>query len=126
MQDEPTPQDLLARVAHFLREAALPALDAPHLAFQARVAANAVDLVIRQLDLGAAGEAAEHARLVTLLGRDDTLTALNNALADGIADRSIDPTDRAVMAHLAASTREKLAVDQPRYSGYCAALDKDA
>jgi hypothetical protein len=125
MQDEPTPQDILARVAHFLRSEVMPALSPPHVAFQARVAANAVDLVIRQLDLGAAGHIAEHARLVELLGRDDTLTALNTVLADRIADGSLDPADPAVVAHLTATTCEKLAVDQPRYSGYRAALDKD-
>ncbi|MDE0878864.1 MAG: DUF6285 domain-containing protein [Sphingomonas bacterium] len=116
MQDDPTPQEILTRVAHFLRQAAMPALRAPHLAFQARVAANAVDLVIRQLDLGAAGEAAEHDRLRTLIGRDDSLTSLNTALADGIAAGSIDPADPLVAAHLLATSREKIAVDQPHYA----------
>ena len=58
MQDEPSPREILGAIADFLRNTVIPNSD-PHTAFQARVAANAVDLVRRQLEFGITGEAAE-------------------------------------------------------------------
>ncbi len=123
MQDEPTPVEMLGAVATFLRDTVVPAT-AGMVAFQARVAANAVDLVARQV---AADDGGEAARLRALMGRDGPLPDLNAALAAGIADGSIDYAAPETLQHLWATTLAKLAVDQPRYSGYLAALvEKDA
>ncbi len=125
MQDAPEPTEILAAVAAFLRGAVATA--APHVVFQARVAANALDLVARQLALAPAAEAQELARLRGLLGRDGTLTDLNAALAAALAAGSLDAATPAVAAHLHATTMAKLAVDQPSYASYRAALaEKDA
>lgn len=123
MQDEPAPFEILTAVAAFLRDAVAPQAT-PLVAYQARVAANAVDLVARQLTLAPASDAAELAGLRALLGRDGDLGELNAALAEGLADGSIAPD--AAAPHLRATTLAKLAVDQPNYSGYRAALAKDA
>jgi hypothetical protein len=121
MQDQPRPDEILAAIATFLRNSVIPKTD-PHTAFQARVAANAVDLVRRQLNLGAPGEDAELARLRALLGHSGTLEALNAELADALASGACGLATPGVSAHLLASTLEKLRVDQPNYSGYRAAL----
>lgn len=123
MQDEPTPPEILSAVAAFLRDTVVPQAT-PLVAFQARVAANAVDLVVRQLTLAPASDAAERDGLRALLGRDGSLSELNAALADGLAAGSIATAE--AMAHLRTTTLAKLAVDQPGYSGYRAALaEKD-
>jgi hypothetical protein len=121
MQDQPRPDEILAAIAAFLRDTVMAKTD-PHTAFQARVAANAVDLVRRHLELGAPGEAAELERLQALLGHSGTLPALNAELADALASGAKGPATPGVSAHLLASTLEKLRVDQPNYSGYRAAL----
>lgn len=124
MQDEPLPAEMLTAVAAFLRDTVVPQAT-PLVAFQARVAANAVDLVARQLGLAPAAEAAEHASLRALLGRDGTLAELNAALAAAIADGTLSAD--AALPHLWATTFAKLAVDQPNYAGYRAArAEKDA
>lgn len=124
MQDEPAPPEILAAVAAFLRDAVAPQAT-PLIAYQARVAANAVDLVARQLTLAPASDAAELAGLRALLGRDGNLADLNAALAAGLASGDIAAADAA--QHLRRATLAKLAVDQPKYSGYVAALaEKDA
>lgn len=123
MQDQPSPREILGAIAAFLRNTVLPNSD-PHTAFQARVAANALDLVCRQLELGAAGEAAEVLRLQALLGRAGTLAELNTALADALASGEMGLTNPGVSAHLRATTLEKLQVDQPGYSGYLTALER--
>ena len=126
MQDEPTPPEILAAVAAFLRDSVIPQAT-PLVAFQSRVAANAVDLVARQLALAPGDEAEEAARLRELLGRDGDLGELNVAFAAAIAAGEIDPMAGIAAQHLWKTTLAKVAVDQPRYSGYRAAraADKD-
>lgn len=126
MQDQPSPEEILAAVATFLRDTVV-AESKPHTAYQARVAANAVDLVRRQISLAQASDAAETERLQKLLGRDGSLESLNVELADALAEGRLTLDTPGLHQHLIASTLEKLAVDQPNYSGYRAALAfKDA
>ncbi len=119
MHDEPRPEEILAAVAAFLRDGVVPGAT-PLLAFQARLAANAVDLVARQIVLQANAEAVELGGLRVLLGRDGSLPDLNAALADGLASGAIDAGEAA--PHLWTTTLAKLAVDQPKYAAYVAAL----
>jgi hypothetical protein len=121
MQDKPDPDDILAAIAVFLRGTVMPQAS-PRIAFQTRVAAGALDLVRRQIALGPPAEAAELDRLRALLGQDGSLADLNAGLADGLDSGVLDLATPGVAAHLWASTLEKLAVDQPNYSGYRAAL----
>lgn len=70
MHDLPSPEQLLAAVARFLRDEAGPALAGAGeaaLAYQARVAANMLDTVARQAELAPAAEATERTRLLSLL-----------------------------------------------------------
>lgn len=117
MQDRPDPVDLVRTVAATLRDKLMPQLSGS-AAFEARVAANALDLVARQLELAAGTDAAEHHRLVVLLGRDGTLADLNRELCARIADGRIAANDPALKEHLWATTLAKLAVDQPSYAAY--------
>lgn len=125
MQDNPDPSAILTAVADFLRTVVVPEAR-PHIAYQARVAANAVDLVRRQIELAPETDAAEQVRLVALLGRDGSLDDLNTTLAEAIASGSTALETPGLINHLWATTLAKLAVDQPAYSGYRAALSDDA
>lgn len=117
MQDKPRPADLLAAVAHYLREELLPTLTAHH-AFQLRVSCNALDLIGRQLALEPDGNAAEIERLTRLLGHGGALESLNAELARSIADGTTTLDTPGLAEHLWATTLEKLAVDQPQYGAY--------
>jgi hypothetical protein len=121
MQDEPRPSEIVGAVAAFLRGAATKE-SGPHIAFQLRVAGNALEIAQRQLDLAPVAEAEELARLKALLGRDGTLADLNAALALAIRAGDMDLSTPGLADHLWATTMAKLAVDQPNYSGYRAAL----
>ena len=122
MYDQPSLVELVAVVREFLEQKALPALEG-HTAFHARVAANALGIVERQLERGAAAEEAERARLEALLGRTGTLDELNRELCRRIRAGEIGGDDGELMRHLRETTLAKLAVDQPRYSGYRKALE---
>ncbi len=133
MQDQPTPSEVLGAVARFLKEVVV-AETAGHTAFTARVAANALEMMRRQLDTAPAAEAAELASLRTILASDaeaeslttgdaeHDLAALNARLSQRLADGTIELDTPGVAAHLWTTTLAKLAVDQPTYWGYRAAL----
>jgi hypothetical protein len=125
MQDEPTPHEIMGAVAEFLR--AVVAIEAnPRTAFVARVAANALEMSRRQLALAPAAEAAEYERLRAILGQDGSLAELNAEFAAQIASGALELGSPGVAEQLWDATLAKLAVDQPTYSGYRAALDERA
>jgi hypothetical protein len=116
-QDRPTAAELLAAVTDFLREEAMPALDKsePRLSFQMRVAVNSLAILEREARLGPGADAREHERLRKLLGRDGSLGELNRELARQLRAGERDETDRELMAHLEATTADKIAIANPRW-----------
>ena len=127
MQDRPTARELLEAVRLFLEDDVVAALDGP-ARFHARVAANVLAIVGRELADEESLLVAEWTRLATLLGRPSDapparLAALRAAVAEmtdalcacirsGDADAS--PFREAVRAAVTASVAEKLAVANPR------------
>ncbi|HXU99765.1 MAG TPA: DUF6285 domain-containing protein [Caulobacteraceae bacterium] len=123
MQDEPPPDEIIAAVARFLREVAAPATSG-HLSFNLRVCANALEMSRRQASLDPPAAAAETERLRALLAMDGDLATLNAELARRLAAGKIDLTTPGLAEHLWATTLAKLAVDQPTYWGYRAAVEE--
>jgi hypothetical protein len=121
MQDQPTPSEVIGAVAAFLKTV-VAAQTTGATSFQARVAANALEMMRRQLDLAPAEDAAELARLQVLLGTEGSLAELNVELARRIEAGELDLTTPGLSDHLWATTMAKLAVDQPTYAAYRAEL----
>jgi hypothetical protein len=117
MQDTPDPTEILTAVATLMRETIMPLLSG-HPNYQVRVAANALDLVRRQIELQAGYDAAELKGLKALLGVDGTLEELNQKLCDAIEAHAITLETPGLAEHLWAATMAKLAVDQPSYARY--------
>ena len=117
MNDAPAPAQLLAAVAAFLRDEAVPALQGA-AAYQARVAANMLDVARRQLELAPAQATDELGRLSALLGADGDLGTLNRLLCERIAAGELTPQTPGLAEHLWRTTLAKLAVDQPGYATY--------
>lgn len=117
MHDQPSPSEILAAATALLREELVPALPAD-LAFKARVLANALDLVARQVTLGDGEGAAAEARLKARGGGD--LAGLSARIEAG--DAPLD--DAALLADLWTMTLAKLAVDQPGYASYRAEIQE--
>jgi hypothetical protein len=115
--DRPDLVELVGAVREFLEARALPKLEG-HTAFHARVAANALAIVERQLQLAPEAEASERERLRALLGRDGSLDELNRELCAAIRAGRIGLETPGLSLHLRETTLAKLAVDQPRYPGY--------
>lgn len=117
MMDQPSAQELVAAVREFIEKHAMPELQG-RTAFHARVAANALAIVARQLEQAAPAEGAEQERLIALLNHDGTLDELNRALCKVIRTGSLPWNDPRLATHLTATTLAKIAIDQPAYSGY--------
>ena len=109
-------RELVEAVRSFLETRAMPELKG-HTAFHARVAANALGIVARELELGGKSGAEEIARLRALLGRDGTLEELNRELCRRLRSGDFSLSTPGLADHLELSTRDKVAIDQPQYSG---------
>jgi hypothetical protein len=130
VQDRPSVRELLDAVRTFLETDVVPALEGPRQ-FHARVAANVLAIVARELASEEAVLAAEWRRLATLAGADPGalppgLDALRAAVRDATAalaerirrgDADQGPFRDATRAHVRATVREKLAVANPRLVG---------
>lgn len=87
-------------------------------AFEARVAANVLRIVERELELGDDADAGARTRLVALLGREGSAEELEIGLAHALAGGSLSLLTPGVRDHLWASTMAELAIDQPSYATY--------
>ena len=116
MMDQPSILELVNAVRSFLETKAMPELKG-HTAFHARVAANALGIVSRELEFGPKAAEAEAARLATLLERDGTLEELNRALCKAIRSGTMGIASPELARHLENTTLAKVAIDQPSYSG---------
>jgi hypothetical protein len=124
MQDRPTHDELLAAVEHFLDAEIVPNVPGSR-GFHARVAANAIRIVRRELSNEEEFLAAEWSGLDAVLGqaerpagREQLRTALgerNEALCALIRGRDTDDgeTARKVFEHVRRTVRDKLTVSDP-------------
>jgi hypothetical protein len=130
MQDRPTALELLDAARQFLEEQAVPALDGPRQ-FHARVAANVLAIVGRELRDGDDYLRAEWTRLRALVHPSDAsgdppargdelreaVTALNVELSARVraGDADTGAFRTAVLAHLHTTIDDKLRIANPRY-----------
>ncbi|HSB22039.1 MAG TPA: DUF6285 domain-containing protein [Burkholderiaceae bacterium] len=125
MFDRPSPDELLDAVAAFLREQVAAG---GSVAYHARVAANALDIVRRELTLGPAARQRAQVALARLLGADprsDPAT-MNRQLCERIASGAFDLATPGLVECLWQITLDKLAVDQPGYETYVRCIARDA
>lgn len=118
MQDLPENTALLASVEAFLKDDVMPQLD-PAGAFRARVSANVLGMVRRHLEQASQDSAHDERDLLTrLTGKKGTLAGLTTELCRLIAEGTLAPDNPNLRDYLWLTTLAKLAVDQPKYSGY--------
>lgn len=121
MTYEPRANTLLSLVSAMLKERLLPVLDGA-LAYQVRVAANALDVVQREIEQSGTHDEAVLNRLRKLLSSEADIVTLEQALSDDILAGRVDLEDPRLLNHLWADVMERLAIDQPTYSSYRAQL----
>jgi len=120
--EKPSSRELLAAVKEFMETRVIKAVD-NRTAFHARVAANVLSIVDRELDLGPELAIAERERLAVLLKTDGNRNALNKELCLRIRNKKIDPENPVLIEHLYQTVMGRLSIDNPRYSAYLNALE---
>jgi hypothetical protein len=125
MMDQPSMRELVDAVREFIETRAMPELKG-HTAFHARVAANALAIVVRELDQNPKASQEELARLRALLGQDGTLDELNRELCKRIREGTFTMATPGLAEHLEKTTRDKISIDQPNYSGLKIARQREA
>ena len=98
-----------------------PTLD-PRNAFLARVAANALATIHRELTQGPAAEAEAVARMGEVLGHTGTYGELNAELCARIRAGDLTAESPGLLAALQVMARNQLAIDQPSYKHEGAAV----
>jgi len=125
VNDRPTGVELLRAVERFLEQEVVPSLDGPRR-YHARVAANLVAIVAREIETEEEQLHSEWERLGALLGLREERPALRNALRDAVRERTQALAERIrrgdadrgawradLIAHLRRSVADKLAVSRP-------------
>ncbi|KQT32398.1 hypothetical protein ASG29_11450 [Sphingomonas sp. Leaf412] len=110
MLTHPTAQALVEGVARWLP------VDGSASGFTLRVARNALEIAARDMAMGPAADARAVARMRAIMGMEGDRDSLDAALVAAIRAGRIAPDDPALVAHLAASALDALAIDQPRYA----------
>lgn len=121
MQDPPNAIEMLTAVSTLLRAEILPRLSG-RAAYQVRVAANALDIVGRELTHAPSANANEARRLENIIGTHGELDALNWQLCQRIAAGDLTLQTAGLAEHLWSTTLDKLAIDQPNYATYLRVL----
>jgi Domain of unknown function (DUF6285) len=83
--------------------------------YMARVARNALGIVLREMEFSAQADRDAVARLQSLLGLQGDLATLEAALRARLRDGSMKPDTPGLLEHLRLQTLDRLAIDQPRY-----------
>lgn len=117
MLDQPHGADIIDAVSRLLRNTLMPQLP-PDAVFQARVAANALDLVAREIRFGETVEREALERLQALLQREGSLQELERELSLRIRNGELDLQSEGLAEHLWQTTLAKMKIDQPNYAGY--------
>ncbi|WP_293680593.1 DUF6285 domain-containing protein [uncultured Phenylobacterium sp.] len=91
-----------------------PTLD-PRNAFLARVAANAMATIYRELTQGPAAEAAAVDGMSSVLGHEGAFAELNTEFCARIRSGALTVETPGVLAALQVMARNQIAIDQPSY-----------
>ncbi len=114
--DLPRSDELLVGVRDFLRGEAAQALSGRNQ-FLARVAANSLDMIMREIALGAEARAFEVAALRGLVGEGRDLQTQRENLCRAIRFGEIDLQRADLHAYLRQSVFAQVIIDQPGYAG---------
>jgi hypothetical protein len=109
-----TQAELLDAVRQFLREQVLPELDG-FKAYNTRVAANALAIVAREIEIGPQ-LAALDAQMAAALGMSAAAGPVSRQIALGLRDGTV-MLDPRLLAYLQQRAMLALAIDNPKYSG---------
>jgi len=114
MIENPRADELVDAVAKWI-DSIRPSLP-PRDAFLARVAANVLSVVKREILLGPQADAAAVERLSQLLGVSGNVNTLNAVLCERLRSGDMDAETPGLLTALKVNITDQIAIDQPNYS----------
>jgi len=117
----PRTDELLTSARDFLRGDVV-ANTQKRTAFLARVAANSLDIALREQALGPEAQRREFARLRTFVGETEEINVARWRLVDQLRNDNAALEDQALAFHLRSTVLNQVLIDQPTYSGCLTAL----
>jgi hypothetical protein len=115
--DMPRTDELLVSVRDFLRDDVMKET-AGRSNFLSRVAANSLDIVLRELALGPTHQMLEYSRLQAFFGSNEDISVLRKRLVTELRDKTISLESDDLKSHLRHTVINQIAIDQPKYSGF--------
>lgn len=113
MITHPSAAEIARAIAQWI-DAVRPQLDARN-AYLARVAANGLAIIEREIAQSQANEEALVPRLTTVLGQDGTYDSQMDELCNQLRTGRVNMDTPDLLAILRADTVAKLEIDQPKY-----------
>ena len=114
--DLPRSDELLISVRDFLRDSVMKTSEGRDK-FLARVAANSLDIVNRELVLAPRNLQGELKRLREMFSSNQDLGVLRERLVNSLRDRTLSLENEDLHVHLRTTVVNQIAIDQPNYSG---------
>jgi hypothetical protein len=106
----------LVSVRDFLRDCVMKKVEGRDK-FLARVAANSLDIVTRELALAPRHLQGELNRLRKMFSSNQDLSALRERLVKAIREKEFSLANNELQLHLRTTVVNQIAIDQPNYSG---------
>jgi aminoglycoside phosphotransferase (APT) family kinase protein len=121
--DLPNTGELVGIISDYLRSYVVHAVTG-RSSFLARVSANSLDIVVREISQGPSLRRRETERLQSLLGTaSDNLDELRWELVRALRTGTLPLDHDALVTHLRDTVAGHASINQPKYSGYQTALD---
>ncbi len=114
--DMPHTAEIIASVRDYLRDDVMTSASG-RTKYLARVAANSLDIAARDVEVRALLEQREQHRLGTLLAATGSADELRRRLVEALRDGSMALDHTGLAEYLRDSVANRVAVDQPKYSG---------
>ena len=119
--DMPRADELLVSVRDFLRDSVMKKAEGRDK-FLARVAANSLDIVSRELALAPGHLQGELDRLRKMFSSNQDLVSLRERLVKAIREKEFSLANNELHLHLRTTVVNQIAIDQPNYSGFKKAI----
>ncbi len=119
--DMPRADELITGVRDYLRNDVMAETQG-RLSFLARVAGNALDIVLREAAVGPAAKDQERKRLADILGKKGNLEILRWDLVRALRSGDMPLDEPGLADHLRQTVVQQVAIDQPKYSGFKTAV----
>ena len=113
-QSFPDAKTLLGAATKYMEDELMPTLNGYHR-FKVRVTVNVLNTIRRELEMREGQAAAEHERLVAILGHEGDVETLSRELSERIRKGDFSLDDQRLRTHLKQCLSDALSIANPKW-----------